>query len=330
MRLFFQWIQENISKLLLVLFCNMLLGVSFYLYGLKTEVILYPLFLCDATVLIYSVYQFFSYRKRYLQIHNIHNPQYAESSFYPIFINQIEKEEYRLITELKEQIQENEYRNEKETKDMIDYYTVWVHQIKTPIAAMKLHLQNEDSPLSRSLQTDLFHIEQYVEMVLAYLRLSSKQTDYLFQSYDIDSLLKSVIRKFADEFIERRITLDYQPVHMHAVTDEKWLRFVLEQVLSNALKYTPEGTIHIYGISNDSICIEDTGIGINREDLPRIFENGFTGYNGRLSPQASGIGLYLCKKICENLSHSIEASSTPGKGTKITIHLHQNENLSQM
>lgn len=168
MRLFFQWIQENISKLLLVLFCNMLLGVSFYLYGLKTEVILYPLFLCDATVLIYSVYQFFSYRKRYLQIHNIHNPQYAESSFYPIFINQIEKEEYRLITELKEQIQENEYRNEKETKDMIDYYTVWVHQIKTPIAAMKLHLQNEDSPLSRSLQTDLFHIEQYVEMVLAY------------------------------------------------------------------------------------------------------------------------------------------------------------------
>lgn len=96
------------------------------------------------------------------------------------------------------------------------------------------------------------------------------------------------------------------------------------------MKYTPEGTIHIYGISNDSICIEDTGIGINREDLPRIFENGFTGYNGRLSPQASGIGLYLCKKICENLSHSIEASSTPGKGTKITIHLHQNENLSQM
>ena len=330
MKLFIQWIRENISKLLLVLFCNLLLAVSFYLYGMKAEVILYPLFLCDSTVLIYALYQFFPYRKRYLQIHNIQNPQYADPSFYPEFLSQIEKEEYRLITELKNQIQANESRNEKETRDMIDYYTVWVHQIKTPIAAMKLHLQNEDSPLSRSLQADLFHIEQYVEMVLAYLRLSSKQTDFLFQSYDIDSLLKSVIRKFADEFIERKITLDYQPVHMQAVTDEKWLRFVLEQVLSNALKYTPEGSIHIYGVNNDSICIEDTGIGINKEDLPRIFENGFTGYNGRLSPQASGIGLYLCKKVCENLSHSIEASSTPGKGTIITIHLHQIKNLTHM
>lgn len=330
MRLFIQWIRENISKLLLILFCNLLLSVSFYLYGMNAEVILYPLFLCDATVLVYAACQFFSYRKRYLLIQNIQNPQYAEPSFYPDFINQIEKEEYRLINDLKDQIQANEETNEKEMKDMIDYYTVWVHQIKTPIAAMKLHLQNEDSPLSRSLQTDLFHIEQYVEMVLAYLRLSSKQTDFLFQTYDIDSLLKSVIRKFADEFIERHISLEYQPVHMHAVTDEKWLRFILEQVLSNALKYTPEGTIRIYGKNSNFICIEDTGIGINQEDLPRIFENGFTGYNGRLSPQASGIGLYLCKKVCENLSHSIEASSIPQKGTTITIHLNQIKNLSQM
>lgn len=330
MKLFIQWIRENISRLVLILFCNLLLAISFYLYGIRKEVILYPLFLCDMTIMIYAFCQFFSYRKRYLQIHNIQNPQYTDPSFYPSFITQIEKEEYRLIADLKDQIQTNEDRNEKEMKDMIDYYTVWVHQIKTPIAAMKLHLQNEDSPLSRSLQTDLFHIEQYVEMVLAYLRLSSKQTDFLFQSYDIDSLLKSVIRKFADEFIERHITLNYEPVHIQAVTDEKWLRFVFEQLLSNALKYTPEGSIHIYGSDNDSICIEDTGIGINSEDLPRIFENGFTGYNGRLSPQASGIGLYLCKKVCENLSHSIEATSTPGKGTTMTVHLHQIRNLSHM
>lgn len=330
MQLFIQWFKENLSAFLLLLLCNLMLVFSLYLYGLKTEIIFYPLFLCDSTILIYAGYQFFSYRRRYLQIHSIQYPQYTDPSVYPVFISLIEKEEYRLIEVLSAEIQKNENTHEKEMKDMIDYYTVWVHQIKTPIAAMKLHLQNEDNPLSRSLQTDLFHIEQYVEMVLAYLRLSSKQTDYLFQNYDMDSLLKSVLRRFADEFIERKISLDYKLLNMQAITDKKWLCFVLEQVISNALKYTPEGTIHIYGIHHDSICIEDTGIGINKEDLPRIFENGFTGYNGRLSPQASGIGLYLCKKVCENLSHSIEASSLPSKGTTITIHLHPIENLSNM
>lgn len=123
------------------------------------------------------------------------------------------------------------------------------------------------------------------------------------------------------EFISRKIGLDYQPINTRVITDEKWLLFVIEQVLSNALKYTRSGKISIYSSEKDMLCIEDTGIGIAPEDLPRIFEKGYTGYNGRKDKHASGIGLYLARRICDNLGHKISARSVIGKGTAITIDL---------
>lgn len=330
MKLLYRYLKDHWSILFLFLFCNVFLIIVFLLYGIALEIVLYPVLVCDFICIGYGITCFLKHVKRYEQIANIKEVAYVDEKLYPVWINDIERKEFCLIGELRNQLQETNKQNEKVIQDMLDYYTVWVHQIKTPIAAMKLRLQNEDSPLSRKLQTDLFRIEQYVEMVLTYLRLSSNQTDYLFQKYDVDDLLKRVIRKYADEFIERKITLDYQPVHLQVITDEKWIGFVFEQVLSNALKYTPAGQICIYCVDDDTVCIEDSGIGIRKEDLPRIFENGFTGYNGRLSPQASGLGLYLCKQICLKLHHDIEASSEIGAGTKVYVHFLQNTNLTQM
>ena len=206
-------------------------------------------------------------------------------------------------------------------QDTVDYYTTWVHQIKTPIAAMGLVLQQEDTEDSRRLSEELQRIEQYVDMVLTYLRLGSRETDYVFAQVDLDKLLRGCIRKYAGQFIRRHLALDYQNINCQVLTDEKWLAFVVEQVLSNALKYTREGSVSIYLESPCTLCIRDTGIGIAPEDLPRIFEKGYTGYNGRSEKKTTGLGLYLCRQICDRLKSTIAAESVPGEGTVIRIGL---------
>ena len=172
---------------------------------------------------------------------------------------------------------------------------------------------------------DLFKIEQYVEMVMMFLKLEERSRDYVFKKYDLDSIIRETLRKFSGEFIMRKLNLAYEPSEVKVLTDEKWLSFVIEQVISNALKYTPEGSISIKLKEPCTLCIEDTGIGIAAEDLPRIFEKGYTGLNGRADKQASGIGLYLCRRICDELGHSISAVSEPGKGTCVMLGLGRRE-----
>ena len=208
---------------------------------------------------------------------------------------------------------------------MVEYYTVWAHQIKTPIASMRLQLQSVDSDLARRLDGDLNRIEAYVEMVLTFLRLDSDSTDYVIRKIDLDALIKPAIRKFARDFITKKLTMDFKPTEAEVLSDEKWLSFVIEQVLSNAVKYTKNGGIKVYMDEPGILCIEDTGIGISAEDLPRVFENGYTGFNGREDKRASGIGLYLCKRICDNLGHKISAESEQGVGTKIKIDMNIKE-----
>jgi signal transduction histidine kinase len=211
--------------------------------------------------------------------------------------------------------------------DMQDYYSLWVHQVKTPITAMKLMLQNENFASSARLQADLprdlgrelHRIEQYVDMALTFIRLESETTDYVIKEHKLDDIIKSAVRGFAGEFISRHLRLIYNECGKKIVTDAKWFSFVLEQVLSNALKYTPEGSVSIFVENDDTLCIRDTGIGINPEDLPRVFENSYTGRNGRGESHSSGIGLYLCRRICNNLNHTISIESRPNEGTTVRI-----------
>ncbi len=207
---------------------------------------------------------------------------------------------------------------ERRYREMIDYYTVWAHQIKTPIAAMRLMLQETDM---RALREELRRIEQYVEMVLCYLRLDSNSTDYVIREYDLDGIVRQAVRRHATTFIQKKLRLEYEPLDARVVTDEKWLLFVIEQILSNALKYTSEGGVAVTLEPPKTLCIRDTGIGIAPEDLPRVFEKGYTGDNGRSDKKASGIGMYLCSRICANLGHGIRVDSTPGQGTEVRIDL---------
>lgn len=322
MKLFLNYLKQRHNDILLFLIFSFVFALVFFLYKISLEAVLYPLLLCVAIGIVFLIFDFRSVKKKHEKLCEI---QQLTSSMIDILpkIKSIDEADYqKLIKNLTEEISDIEYNSSMKYRDMIDYYTVWAHQIKTPIASMHITLQNEDSPLSRRLTSELFRIEQYVEMVLAFLRLDSTSTDYVFKEHDLDGIVRNSIKHFSTEFIERKIKLEYSPPDKKIITDEKWLSFVIEQLLSNALKYTREGSIKIY-MDNQSLCIEDTGIGIAPEDLPRIFEKGYTGGNGRLNSKASGLGLYLCKRICDNLGIGITARSEIDSGTIILLNLEQ-------
>ena len=323
MKLFLQYLKQRRRVYIVsAVFC-IIFALSFLLYHLPIGAVIYPALLCAALGILIIVFDFLRVKREHETLNNIRNIADVITESLPK-IDGIKDEDYQQILRLLSE-EHNNFRTQTNRKytDMIDYYTVWAHQIKTPIASMRLHLQNEDSALSRKLSADLHRIEQYVEMVLTFLRLNSESTDYVIKEYDLDRIVKQAVKKFSTEFIGRKLSLVYEPLYTTVITDEKWLSFVIEQVLSNALKYTPAGSITITLESEKILRIRDTGIGVAPEDLPRIFENGYTGYNGRTDKKASGIGLYLCKRVCSNLGHTITARSIVGVGTTIDIDLTQ-------
>lgn len=322
MKLFFEYLKQRRSGIILFLIFSIVFSVVFVLYNITFKAVLYPFLLCLAIGVVFFIFDFLSVKKKHEKLCEIRHLTSSMIDNLPK-IKSIDEADYqKLIKNLTDEISDIEYKSSMKYHDMIDYYTVWAHQIKTPIASMHITLQSEDTPLSRRLSSELFRIEQYVEMVLAFLRVDSTSTDYVFKEHDLDEIVRDSIKRFSTEFIERKIKLEYSPLDKKIITDEKWLAFVIEQLLSNALKYTREGCIKIY-IDNQYLCLEDTGIGIAPEDLPRIFEKGYTGGNGRINSKASGLGLYLCKRICDNLGIGITARSEIDRGTVILLDLEQ-------
>lgn len=323
MKLFAEYIKDRRREAAaLALFFAVFL-ITFSLYRIPAGAVLYPTFICILLGAVFAAVDFTRVKARREKLYGMRGLSASTMPPLPRADSIEERELQEIISSLKSEVCRLEEETSARYTEMTEYYTLWAHQIKTPIAAMRLTLQNEDSPLSRGLASDLIRIEQYAEMVMTFLRLDSESSDYVFREYSLDSIIRQAVKKFAGEFIARRIRLCYEPTDKAVVTDEKWFGFVIEQVLSNALKYTKEGEIRIYMSKDGSLCIEDTGIGIAPEDLPRIFEKGYTGCNGRYDKRASGIGLYLCKRICRNLGAEISASSVPGQGTRICLKLEQ-------
>ena len=290
------------------------------LSGVRFGVIVYPLILCAAVGAAFLVFDFISARKKYRTLLDVKKNTLLRPEEVPAASTPAEEGFRTLAAVMAEEKAHSEAKAAAQKSEMTEYYTAWVHQIKTPISSMNLTLQGEDTPVSRTLSADLFRIEQYVEMVLTYLRLGSDSTDFVIRPVSLDGIVRQSVRRFSGEFINRKIALHYEAPETEVVTDEKWLAFVVEQILSNALKYTPEGgDITVSMTGGDTLSIRDTGIGIAQEDLPRIFEKGFTGYNGRSHRRASGIGLFLCKRICDSLGHGLSVSSEPGSGTEVRI-----------
>ena len=303
------------------LFCGVF-TVSFCLYQLPLSAVAYPMALCALAGLGILTWDFLRVREKHRELTAMQAHCTTLLSELPRPESIGEADCQQLLTALREQMLAQQNAAVSRYRDMMEYYTVWVHQIKTPIASMRLTLQNEDSALSRRLSLELLRIEQYVDMVLAYLRLDAPTNDFVLRTCALDGIVRRSIKRFATEFIEKRLKLNYEPAAVELVTDEKWLGFVIDQLLSNALKYTQEGGVHIY-LEGQTLCIADSGIGIAPEDLPRVFEKGYTGYNGRRDSHATGIGLYLCRRVCKSLGVGLSATSELGKGTTMRLDLSQ-------
>lgn len=327
--------KERLGAIVLYISFVLVFLVVFVLYGVRLDAVRYAFFLSAVLLVLYGIADFLKFRRRHLELEEIETTVTSDLSSLPEALGMIERDYQRMLAALYEAKVSLESESRISRQDMIDYYSMWAHQIKTPISAMHTLLQAKeqqssageddveietDQKLMRELKAELFKIEQYVEMVLTYLRMEDMSGDLAFEIYPLDDMIKQAVRKYSRMFILKRIKLNYEAVDRKVLTDDKWLVFVLEQVLSNALKYTRSGEISVY-MEEGALVIEDTGIGIQKEDLPRVFEKGFTGYNGRSDKKSTGIGLYLCKTIMDKLKHGIRIESEVGKGTKVYMYL---------
>lgn len=308
--------------MLYLLFSGSLVGIVF-LSRQSLDALLYGVLLNTILLAIVMLVDFMRFLKKHFRLKDLSDCPSLSYEQLPQADSLLEEDYHTLLQRSYSERRELITRMDNRMEDIRDYYTLWTHQIKTPIAAMKLLLEDDQTMAASQAKRELTKMENYVTSALAYARLDEITTDFSFEAIELDEVVKPLLKKYATFFISKRLTLNYEPLNVLALTDLKWLAFILDQVLSNALKYTHEGSIHIYmdQWQECSLVIEDTGIGINPEDLPRIFERGFTGYNGHLDRKSTGIGLYLTKEIANRLSHRITVVSEPDRGTTVTVHL---------
>ena len=305
------YLKERIWFVLLLAACVGIFAGVLSLYDLPPEAAGYAGLLCLAALGLWTAVDFIRYRRKIRLLRGM----LGQAS---LLMDQLPY--HALLRELDRDRRDAVSAADGWRRETVDYYTLWVHQIKTPIAAMALMLQGDETERGRELTAELFRVERYVELVLSYLRLGGSATDYVIREYPLDGILRKAARKYAPLFIRGRVSLDLRETGLSVLTDEKWLQLVVEQVLSNAVKYAPGGRVTVRA-EMDQLLIEDDGIGIAQEDLPRVFERGFTGYNGRVDKRSTGIGLYLCRQICEKLGHTITVDSEQGRGTRVAIGL---------
>ncbi|RKW04784.1 MAG: sensor histidine kinase [Streptococcus sp.] len=309
--LFFKYYLRSRKLLCSLLFIfYSLLFIFSYLFEDERTVLQYVIILLLLTSLIGLILDFV---KQYQNFR--HAVLYGESDAY----TPLEALLTSKIRTLEKDKKELKIQHQEKQSDLLDYYTLWVHQIKTPIAASKLLVQDlQEQMLKNQLEQELFKIDSYTNLVLQYLRLESFHDDLVVEKENIGDLIKEVVKKYALFFIQQGLSLNLHDLNHTVITDKKWFLVILEQVLSNSLKYTKQGSIEIF-FQEDTLYMKDTGLGIQNSDLLRVFERGFSGYNGRLTHQSSGLGLYLSKKIADKLGHELHLHSVVGEGTTVMI-----------
>lgn len=271
---------------------------------------------------------------------------YQKSSFYNrIKQNMQELEQKYLISEivetanfvegkiLKEILQEigksmlenvNKYKNLQE--DYKEYIELWIHEVKIPIAVSKLIIENNKNEITKSIDEELDKVENYTEQALFYARSNAVEKDYIINKTDLKEIVNTAILKNKTTLLNEKISLELTNLKPEEIyTDSKWATFIVNQIIQNSIKYSKkeDKKIEIFSkAKNDKVIlyIKDNGIGIKKGEITRVFERGFTGENGRIIGQKStGIGLYLCKKLCDKLGIGIELNSEKGEGTEVRI-----------
>ena len=329
------FIKQNYIWILMIVTMSCIHLLYMYLIGARKQDVVYAAVLDAILLLITVLVGFFRYSSKVKALSNALKRPVEEQAQLPEAADDVEILYHRLLENQSIARSESESSAAIRQSQMRDYYSMWVHQIKTPISAMKLLLEAEREELGQlmcddeqsqcllsdnmdSFEDELFRIEEYVSMALQYQRVSSTENDFVLEKVSVDGVIRDTIKKYAKIMIRRHIGMNYSGTAQEVYTDGKWLAFMLEQILSNAIKYTPQGVVTIETAEEKYrffITIKDTGIGIKAEDLPRVFEKGYTGYNGHADKKATGIGLYLCRQMADKLGHTIRMESEIGKGT---------------
>ena len=297
-------------------------AVVYFSYNIEKEAYFYALVLAVVIVMTLAAYDFNKINQKIKHIRLL-DEQADVKLFKKLSKDDLVIQEYnQIVKKLISRINEIDLEKNQEIRDLEEFFIMWTHQIKLPISAINLYLDSCNQLNKSILKGQVKRIQQYTDMVMAYIRLNSDDSDFLFNEVDLDLMIKNVIKEFKLDFINKRLELDFKPLNKKILTDKKWFEFALGQILSNSLKYTKEGGVKIY-IQADELVVEDTGMGIKSEDIKRVFDKGHTGYNGRYNTGASGLGLFLVKKTLSSLNHSIRIESEINKGTRVFIGLYR-------
>ena len=304
----------------------LIFALIFSLYELPVEAVGYAALLCAVLGAVFLALGYSRWRRRCRTLELLLRTICVSDDGLPEPGSYSEELYQELVRTLSAERARLDAAADRERRDAADYYAMWAHQVKTPISAMRLLLQQPGEADRAALEAELFRVEQYVTMVLSYQKLEGDSSDFVLRRRSLDDVVRGCVRRYAQSFILKKLPLSFEETSLTVLTDDKWLAFVIEQLLSNALKYTSSGGIRIYA-EGLKLIVEDTGIGIAPEDLPRLGERGYTGYNGREDKKSTGLGLYLCRRVCDKLGHRLVIESTPGAGTRAMVVFADRKNL---
>lgn len=322
-----EFIKERMIFLIINLIMFLLVAILMKIVKVSINIILILFLIWFGPILIYMFLEFIKYR-RYLNnlINTVENLD--RKYLLPEVIEEPRFQEARIINDVLKQCNKSMHEKVKHYKDeqieYREYIETWVHEIKTPIASAKLILENDNSNLSERINYEMKRVEGFIEQVLYYARSSDVSKDYIIKEFSLRSVVMKSVKSNSRDFINKNIKLDIRGIEGNIFSDEKWVEFIINQIIINAVKFSipNEGKVSIYSKVNENniiLTIEDNGVGINEKDIDRVFEKGFTGENGRKFGKYTGIGLYLCKKLCDKLGIGISLNSKENIGTKVNI-----------
>ena len=252
--------------------------------------------------------------EKYLITEIIKTPNFLEGQIFKNSLEQIDKS-----------MLENVNKYKYMTEDYKEYIELWIHEIKIPISASKMVIENNKNAITKSIDEELDKVENYIEQALFYARSNTVEKDYYIRKVVLKEIINESIKKNKSSLIQEKISIDIHDLEIEVNTDNKWIVFILNQIIQNSIKYRKKenSVIEIYanqGKENVILYIKDNGIGIKQGEITRVFEKGFTGENGRIiNKKSTGIGLYLCKKLCDKLGLGLELSSEKNIGTEVRV-----------
>ncbi|WP_406541867.1 sensor histidine kinase [Clostridium ljungdahlii] len=324
-------IGEFIKDKMAVISCNMLMFIvlSVIMLAINVNFIIIVLFFCIwfLPLISYMALEFIKYKNYYDEIDSILE-KLDKKYLLPEVIKEANFIEGEKLNSILKVVSRNMHENVKYYKDMQadyrEYIETWVHEIKMPIASTKLILENNQNEVTNKIDFQMDRIEGFVEQVLYYSRSNNVSKDYIIKQINLDNAVRNAVKRNYRDFIHKKIKLDIKDIDEIVYTDGKWVEFIINQIIGNSIKYlsNKEPMIIIYSAKKANLVmltIEDNGVGIVDRDINRVFEKGFTGENGRKFSKSTGMGLYLCEKLCSKLGLKISINSDINKGTKVTL-----------